>query len=174
MKYQINLFPTLEKNKTDKIIYFAFHYLRYVLVITQFVAICVFFFRFKIDQEIVDLREKLDQKQSILVATDDLLTRVKQVDAKMKQVTVLLDTQELFQSKFNYIYSKLPQGVQLADFSLSDAGIILQGVSTTIEPVKSMYEDLQSEKRFKTIELSNIEKTDDGFIFNMSLNEFSL
>ena len=84
MKYLINLFPSPEKSRTDKFIYFAFHYLRYILVITQFVAICVFFFRFKVDQDIVDLQEKADQKQSIIVATKDLLSRMQEVDAKKR------------------------------------------------------------------------------------------
>ncbi|PIZ65163.1 hypothetical protein CO051_07160 [Candidatus Roizmanbacteria bacterium CG_4_9_14_0_2_um_filter_39_13] len=174
MKYLINLFPAPEKNTTDKIIYFAFHYLRYILVITQFVAICVFFFRFKVDQDIVDLKEKANQKQSIIVATSDLLSRVQEVDKKMKQVTVLLDEQEAFQSEFTYIYSKLTQDILLSDFQLSSEGIVLKGLSSSITPVKSMYEDLQKEKRFKNIELSNIEKTEEGFVFNMSLSAFTL
>jgi len=174
MKYLINLFPELEKNSTDKIIYFAFHYLRYILVITQFVAICVFFFRFKVDQDIVDLKEKYDQKQSIVIATNDLLTRVQQIDTKMKQVAILLDKQEAFQSEFNYISSKLPQEISLSEFQLSDDGIILQGVSDGIDPVKLMYDDLRTEKRFKNIDLSNIEKSAEGFVFNMNLSEFTL
>lgn len=174
MKYLINLFPTPEKNTTDKIIYFAFHYLRYILVITQFVAICVFFFRFKVDQDIVDLQEKADQKQSIIVATKDLLSRVQEVDAKMKQVTILLDKQESFQSEYNYISNKLPQEIQLSNFQLSDEGVSIKGVSGSIVPVKALYEDLQSEKRFKKIELSNIEKGEGGFIFDMNLAGFTL
>jgi len=174
MKYLINLFPAPEKNTTDKIIYFAFHYLRYILVITQFVAICVFFFRFKVDQDIVDLQEKADQKQSIIVATKDLLTRVQEVDAKMGQVAILLDKQESLLSEFNYISNKLPQEIQLSDFKLTDSGIVLQGKSTTIDPVKTLYDDLQLDKRFKIIDLSNIEKSEDGFVFNMTLSEFTL
>ncbi|PIZ63579.1 hypothetical protein COY16_01530 [Candidatus Roizmanbacteria bacterium CG_4_10_14_0_2_um_filter_39_13] len=174
MKYLINLFPAPEKNRTDKIIYFAFHYLRYILVITQFVAICVFFFRFKVDQDIVDLQEKADQKQSIIVATKDLLSRVQEVDAKMKQVTILLDKQESFQSEYNYISNKLPQEIRLSSFQLSGDGVVLQGVSELIDPVKTLYDDLQTEKRFKKIDLSNIEKSEEGFIFNMNLSEFTL
>ena len=174
MKYLINLFPTPEKTTADKIVYFAFHYLRYILVITQFVAICVFFFRFKVDQDIVDLKDKLNQKESIIVATKDLLDRVQQVDTKMKHVTILLDTQEEFSSEYNYIYTKLPPELRISQMSLSREGIVLQGVSQNIDPVKQLYDNLQKEKRFKTIDLSNIEKKDDGFIFNLSLSGFTL
>jgi len=43
-----------------------------------------------------------------------------------------------------------------------------------IDPVKTLYDDLQAEKRFKKIDLSNIEKGEEGFIFNMNLSEFTL
>ena len=174
MKYLINLFPEPQKNTIDKIIYFAFHYLRYILVITQFVAICVFFFRFKVDQDIVDLKDKLNQKQSIVVATQDLLTRVQEVDAKMKQVTVLLDEQDFLQAQFGYISNKIPGDIRLSEFQLTDQGMIFRGVSQTIEPVKAMYESLQKENRFKKIELSNIEKSEGGFAFDMTLSDFTL
>ncbi|PJB87766.1 hypothetical protein CO083_05355, partial [Candidatus Roizmanbacteria bacterium CG_4_9_14_0_8_um_filter_34_12] len=63
MKYKINLLLPKEKNWLDKVIYFGLNYLRYILVITQTVIIMVFFYRFKIDQEIVDLKDAVKQKQ---------------------------------------------------------------------------------------------------------------
>ena len=63
MKYQINLLQEKEKDISGKIIYFALHYLRYILVVTQIVVIAVFFYRFKIDQEVIDLRDELKQNR---------------------------------------------------------------------------------------------------------------
>jgi len=99
---------------------------------------------------------------------------VQEVDAKMKQVTILLDKQESLQSEYNYISDKLPQEIRLSSFQLSGDGVVLQGVSELIDPVKTLYDDLQAEKRFKKIDLSNIEKGEEGFIFNMNLSEFTL
>ena len=67
MKYKINLLLPKEKNWLDKVIYFGLNYLRYILVITQTVIIMVFFYRFKIDQEIVDLKDAVKQKQEIII-----------------------------------------------------------------------------------------------------------
>ena len=75
MKYQINLLQEKEKDISGKIIYFALHYLRYILVVTQIVVIAVFFYRFKIDQEVIDLRDELKQKQEIVQVSSPLLKR---------------------------------------------------------------------------------------------------
>ncbi len=172
MKYLINLFPEKEKNVSEKIIYFAFHYLRYILVITQFVAICVFFFRFKVDQEIVDLKDKLNQKQSIVTATSELVGRVQEIDTKMKQVQTVLDEQEVFQSKYSYTLSKISPEIRIENFVMGADAVDIDGSSATVEPIKSMYDALQADQKYKVIDLSTIEKGEDRFSFSLHLAEF--
>lgn len=172
MKYLINLFPEQEKNVSEKIIYFGFHYLRYILVITQFVAICVFFFRFKIDQEIVDLKDTLYQKQSIVEATSDLVGRVQEIDSKMRQIQGLINEQEQLQEQYTYIITSIPQSIRINSFTLSPEGIDVQGSSVSVDPIKSFYDNLREEKRFTTIDLSTIEKRGDEFIFTLHVADF--
>lgn len=172
MKYLINLFPEKEKDVSEKIIYFAFHYLRYILVITQFVAICVFFFRFKVDQEIVDLKDKLNQKQSIVMATSDLMNRVQEIDTKMQQVQTVLDEQKAFQSQYTYTLSKFSPEIRIENFVMSGGTLDIDGSSSTVAPIKSMYDALQADQKYKVIELSTIEKEQDRFSFSLHLAEF--
>ena len=68
----INLFPVSERTFSEKVLYFSLHYLRYIIVLTQITVIAVFFFRFKVDQEIIDLKEKVTQKQEIFKITKPL------------------------------------------------------------------------------------------------------
>lgn len=172
IKYQINLFQQSEKKILDKVVHFAINYLRYILVITQFVAIVVFFFRFRVDQEIVDLKDKLNNKQSILVATQNLLTHVKKLDTQIKKVSGLLDIQDNFQMQFNYINSKIPEDIQVTSMSYTKKSVIFFGQTKQIESVKKIFENLQSEKRFKKVELSNIDKSEKNYTFSLLLTEF--
>lgn len=172
MKYLINLFPEQEKNVSERIIYFGFHYLRYILVITQFVAICVFFFRFKIDQEIVDLKDTLYQKQSIVTATSDLVGRVQAIDNQMKQVQGVMTEQDKFQDQYRYLFSRFPSSITISSFSWSAAGIDIQGSSLSVEPIRAFYDSLREDKRFTIIDLSTIEKRGNEFIFTLHVEEF--
>ncbi|MDO8741626.1 MAG: hypothetical protein Q7J11_00595, partial [Candidatus Roizmanbacteria bacterium] len=61
MKYKINLLEKKETSLLDKLTFFGLNYLRYIIVITQLVVIGVFFYRFQIDQSIIDLKEGVNQ-----------------------------------------------------------------------------------------------------------------
>lgn len=172
MKYLINLFPEHEKSTSEKIVYFGFHYLRYILVITQFIAICVFFFRFRVDQEIVDLKDTLSQKQSIVVSTEQLMGRVDEIDAKSKNIQTILDDQDLFRERYTYVIETLDPSIIVDDISLNVDGVDIKGSSVRVEPIRSYYERLLEEKKFNVIDLSSIERTADSYVFSMRLAEF--
>lgn len=172
MKYVINLFPEKELNIADKIIYFSFNYLRYILVITQFVAICVFFYRFKVDQEIVDLKDTLTQKKAIVEATQMLLKEVERVDKRMKDIRAILKLQEDTKALYSYTFSKIPQNVSISNFSFKQGSAEISGTTLDVNIVKSLYESLRDEKRFKKVRLSSVNKSLNGYDFSLSLDEF--
>lgn len=172
MKYIINLFPEKEKDLSEKLVYFGMHYLRYILVITQFVAICVFFFRFKVDQEIVDLKDTLSQKSSIVESTSLLMGRIEEIDKKMKTIESVLADQETFKDRYTYVITKLPPEIRIESLSISDEGIDIQGVSEQADSIKVFYDDLEKGNRFGVTNLSAIEKKDNVFSFKLRLDDF--
>ena len=66
MRYKINLLEKKDIGLLDKLTFFSLNYLRYIIVITQLVVIGVFFYRFQIDQKIIDLKEGVEQKKEIV------------------------------------------------------------------------------------------------------------
>ena len=172
MKYAINLFPQKEQDAVDKIVYFAFHYLRYILVITQFVVICVFFFRFKVDQEIVDLRDSLTQKKQIVEATETMLDEVAYLEDKTSQMGGILAQQEEFYALVNYFVQSLPPDLSLTNITIKETGIECAGFSTNPAVIQGYYQKLLAEDKFETIELANVQKTNTGFSFSLKLETF--
>ncbi|MFA9288789.1 MAG: PilN domain-containing protein [Weeksellaceae bacterium] len=172
MKYQINLFPEKKLSAADKIIYFSLHYLRYILVITQFVAICVFFYRFKVDQDIVDLKDTLIQKQHIIESTQMLLDEIKELDAKISNVKPLLTRQSAMVTMYQYFFSRMPSSIVITTMSVNEESVIVSGITTDVESIKAFYEQLKIDKRFTEITLRNVNKTDLGYEFNLSLQTF--
>lgn len=173
MKYTTNLFPKKEETAIDKITYFALHYLRYILVITQFVTICVFFYRFKIDQEIVDLKDTLTQKKAIVETTQNLLTNVKELDFKINNIKTISNEQTQLLSVYSYLFKHLPQDVILTSLSIEGSSIQFQGRTANITAVQEMYENLQEEKVFNSVTLGGITKGENGFAFNLELTDYN-
>ncbi len=166
----INLLPEKSRNFTEKVLYFALHYLRYIIVITQIVVITVFFFRFTIDQQIVDLKEKVNQKQEIIKLTAPIVVEAHEVSGKMDYIKKQTTLQDKFLANINSVFSSVPKEISLFELDISDKSVTLRGKSTTIEAVRYINAILQKRPGFKKVRIDTVVKSQDGFIFSIVID----
>ncbi|MBI1862699.1 hypothetical protein HYS00_01120 [Candidatus Microgenomates bacterium] len=113
MKNHINLVSRREMSVVDKTLYFLMHYVRYILVITQLTVIAVLFFRFKIDQSIIDLKDSIDQKREIIKVFQPSFKEAEKVNTQLTDVQKIVNEQNLQNQSIEYIMSRFPQDVFL-------------------------------------------------------------
>ncbi|OGK22316.1 hypothetical protein A2866_05380 [Candidatus Roizmanbacteria bacterium RIFCSPHIGHO2_01_FULL_39_8] len=169
MKYKINLLTIHKEKPLDRVIYFTLNYLRYILVITQIVVIGVFFYRFKVDQEIVDLQDTIDQKKEIVLVSQPMIKLAKQNSFKLGQVEDIVKKQKNFLNSIDYVLSIFPEKFLLSSFSLAEENISMTGTTQDISNVNLFLNRLRKEAKFSKIELQNITKKDAGFEFIFQL-----
>jgi len=169
MKYSINLLSKKELSIIDKLVYFSLSYLRYVIVITQLIVIGVFFFRFKIDQNIIDLREALDQKKEIIQVVMPLLSQAESIDKNTKELKIIVNQQEDFLSSLNYLLSVFPETITLKKLDINEKSINMLGSAVDPNQLRSFYAILKKEGKFKSVNLSNIKKNQLGYSFAINL-----
>lgn len=173
MKYKINLLSTVRKEKPlDRVIYFALNYLRYILVITQIVVIGVFFYRFKVDQEIVDLQDSIDQKKEIIQVSQPLIKEAKLVAFKLNEATTIIGSQRTFVSSIDYLLSVFPEKFFLKQMRLSQDAITMDGFTQDLQSIKFFLTRLRNEAKFEKIQLKFIKKSDLGLEFSFELSKF--
>lgn len=163
MKYQINLLQEKEKDFSGKIIYFALHYLRYILVVTQIVVIAVFFYRFRIDQEVIDLRDELKQKEEIVQVSDPLLKEAAGVDVKTREIKSILLRQDSFQQMYAYFLSVFPSDMSISRLQIKEDSLEFEATTTQPAIIKIFLDKLRADKAFQKIELGSIRREEDGF-----------
>lgn len=174
MKYKINLLPEKKRDFLDKSIYFVLHYLRYILVITQIVVISVFFYRFKIDQEIIDLKDSLQQKQEIVAVSDPLLKEAEIVDLKTKQIREIVVNQAQFSESFTYFLDTFPLHLTIKQLSVQGSTYQFDATTTDPETIRSYLARLKQDKRFKVITLGSIKRNGVEFSAPIVLSDFQL
>jgi hypothetical protein len=173
MKYRVNLLSSKQKTLMDRGVYFALNYLRYILVITQIVVIGVFFYRFQIDQEIVDLKEEIQQKQEIVFVSNPLIEEAKAIDNKVGIIDGLVKEQDKLLDTLNYLFSRFPEQIKLDNLRISqNASIDFSGRSNDSRIIKIFYTRLLKEAKFSTVDLATLEKKSNEFHFNMKLDGF--
>jgi hypothetical protein len=172
MKYHINLFTPAEQTYVDKIILFSMVYLRYIIVWTMLVVLGVFMYRFTVDQDIVDLKDTLKQKQEIVEVSKPLLDQAAIIDNRTGEIKKLLGGQDSMAAMLNYYLSIFPEKITTTKMSVLPTGIQLEGTAKEAAVIQDFYTKIKNDKRFKTASITDLRKADTGYIFTLSLKDY--
>lgn len=170
-QYRINLLQHKRKPIAliDKLIFFALHYLRYIIIITQIIVIGVFFYRFTIDQQVIDLKESVNQKQEIIHIALPIVQEAKAFEVKTTAIKKILDQQNQFSVHFDYIVSIIPESIIITTLNLTAQGITLAGNAPEINSIRALYERVKKDKKFKNVSLEEITKDESLFTFSINI-----
>lgn len=172
MKYQINLIYSKKEEQTKKIFYFIYHYLRYILVITQIIVIFVFFNKIKYDQEIIDYQETISQQKEIINVSKPLTKEYLLIKKKVDKIEFLTRQQELIIDQITYLLSIFPKGIILSNMEYKEGSLIIIGSTNDPLLVKAFYSKLKKDNIFQNVVLKNIEKKEFNYNFIMILSDF--
>lgn len=172
MKYSINLLSEKEKPLLDRVMYFFLNYLRYIIIITQLVVIGVFFYRFQIDQRIVDLKESVDQKKEIVQVVLPLLQQAEIIDQRSSETKKIFKKQQQLNSMMQYFLSQFPSNIKLINLEINPNSLKATGNSFDARQLQSFYTVLKKDNKFTDVQLLNLRKTEFGYSFVLSLNNY--
>lgn len=169
-KSSINLIPRQNKTFVDKLMFFLLHYFRYIIVLTQIVVISVFFARFSLDQQIVDLKEEFTDRQAILEVVRPFIDEAEAYVSKQNDAKEIMSIQADFLDDFSYMLSVIPTDVRLDSLQKSDKLIHISGFSNSILSIKRLFIRLAKEERFLNIKMSElIGASDVGYTFGIDV-----
>lgn len=172
MRYKINLLEKKEVGLIDKLTFFGLNYLRYIIVITQLIVIGVFFYRFQIDQRIIDLKEGVGQKQEIVKIVLPLLNEAAKIDKKTLIIEDILLQQKKFSEMLDYLLSSFPETITLTNMEIKGESIQITGDAINAQHLQAFYNSLKKEHKFKTVSLKSIKKMETGYTFTLFLEKF--
>lgn len=174
MKYKINLLEQKSDGKgfLKKLNYFFFNYFRYILVITQLIVISVLFYRFTIDQNIINLKEEIDQQESMLKVIKPIIDESQVIDSKIKKAKDILNNQDIFRNQLIYLLPNFPSTIFLDKLSFTKESVHMEGMILNPIELQAFFNKVKKDNKYKEVVLSNISKSDQGYLFSMSLNEF--
>lgn len=167
---QINLLKKKELKLSEKLVFFSLHYLRYIIIITQMCVIMVFFYRFYIDQQIIDLKESIAQQEEIVKVTVSMVEEAQAIDIKSDEIKKLIKDQDKFEESLNYTLSVIPSKIIIGKFEQSKENIMLSGISTDYGTIRILYERLKKDNKFKKIIISEISKRFNEYEFSILIN----
>ena len=174
MKYSINLAQKKKKNIIEQVTFFFSNYLRYILVLTQLVVIGVLFYRFRVDQSIIDLKERIDDKKVIIKETAPFVVEAKKIETQSKNIQAIISENSRFLQMLQYIFSQFPQDANLSRAQVTEKTVSLTGKIQNAKHLQQYILLLKNDGRFATIELPSLVKAEDGFTFILTLNNYKV
>ena len=173
MRYNINLIEKKEVSLLDRLTFFGLNYLRYIIVITQLVVIGVFFYRFQIDQRIIDLKEGVDQKKEIVIIVLPLLNEASKIDKKTLIVEDILLQQKKFSEMIDYFLTSFPETITLTNMEIKGELIKITGDAINAQHLQAFYNLLKKENKFQIVNLQSIKKSETGYNFVLQLDKLN-
>ena len=166
----LNLLTKRELKFSEKVVYFALHYLRYIIVLTQISVIAVFIYRFKIDQEIIDQKEKVNQLQEIMKISTPLINATSTLQTKLLYAKTVLGTQSKFSTSIKTILESIPEPIVIDEIEFLEKNINIKGRSSDFEALRFLDSQFKKSTNLKNLSLVSVDrdKTSGLFIFTYS------
>lgn len=157
IKPAINLFKSRKKNFLDRFIKWALTIGRIVVILTEGIALAAFLYRFSLDQQLIDLNDKIVQKQAIVKLLknnedifrnlQDRLTTAKKLTQGGKDITVLTNSILTFSSS----------DFTINNFFLSGDQIKIDANAQSVSSLTSFVNTLKGNSKIASVSIDKIE-----------------
>lgn len=157
-KRDIELLPREEWEKTTfgKLLKWTLTFGRYTVIATELIVILAFVSRFKLDRDLTDLYEEIQQKQAIIQATSDFEEEFRFLQKRLATIQDLEEKQLATAGVIEELSLLLPLDVSLTDLSVADKKVSLTATALSEQGLASFLNNLKTSDRFERLVLSDI------------------
>lgn len=173
---KVNLLPKeiFDETYTGQFFQWALTYGRYIIIITQIVVLGVFFARFRLDRENVDLKESIQQKQALISSVKDVENEVRNIQERLLQIKKIESTQYVPLSVLNFLQDVTPTAIFYKHIKISSGQLSLSGSGNNLHTLSGLLFQLKKSGRFSEITLDDIQRKPDGSVIFLIGTKFLL
>lgn len=153
----INLLKKERKPILDTFLHWALTIGRLVVMLTEIIALTTFLYRFSLDRQIVDLHDKIKQKQTIVSLLKSDENTYRNLQNRLALITKFQDSSSETVQLLQNITSLTPQDIIINTLTVSDKDIKITANTRTLSSLTSFIKDLKSYKKVNSISLDMIE-----------------
>lgn len=154
----INLVPTekFTEEPVSKFLRWAETSGKVIVVLTEAVVLMVFFARFKIDAEVLDLKQEMTAKAQLLQSLKGLEEQFTALQQKLQLTANLYAKTFLPNDKLVLIEKNIPTEVFLESLQITPQKITLQGKSNTYNNIYLFWQNLKKQSEGQMVNLISL------------------
>ena len=161
----INLLPQEEfaASTAGRILAWTLSTFRIIVIVVEMVIMSAFLSRFWLDARNADLNDEIDQKQAIVVASQDFETAFRNAQKKLAIVSELGDVESNPAQLLSDVTSGMPLDISLSNYTFTDELIKVKGVSSSEQSIAQFMANLSENIAFEDINLTQLDTEEDQF-----------
>lgn len=153
----INLFKGKKRSFLDKFFKWALTFGRFVVIITETIALLAFLYRFSLDRELIDLHDTIKQKQAIVKLFKDNENKYRNFQERIALSSKLVEIGEETATIFNDIVGLTPSDVVISNFILLENQIKIDANIQSIAGLTKFIQTLKTYPKISSVSLDKIE-----------------
>lgn len=163
---KINLLPRedFDDSYAGQFLKWALTYGRYIIIITQIVVLGVFFARFRLDREHVDLKESITQKQALLTSVKEVEDEVRNIQERLAQIKKLNLSQYSTMAIVNFLSEVTPTDIAYNNIHVYEGRFIIDGNGHSLRSLSALLYQLKKSNKFTEITLDDIKREPGGVV----------
>jgi Tfp pilus assembly protein PilN len=168
---EINLLPgsSFENTVAGRILAWILSSFRIIVIVTEILVMIAFLSRFVLDAQLSDLNEEIQQKQSIIAASQVFENEFRDTQARLDILAPLL-SQQNFPETIRKISNSTPPEVILNKLTITETNIEISGTSPSEKSISQLVTNVNSREGFSSFEIVNINSNP----YNPSLLDFDI
>jgi len=157
-KRDIELLPQEEWEKTSlgKFLKWILTAGRYIVIVTELVVISAFLSRFKLDRDLTNLHEEIEEKQARVQAMGDFEKEFRFLQKRIEVIQEIDGVRKVTTGLIENLVPLLPIDVSLSDFTVSGKEISLTATAFSEEGLATFLGNLKKSPQFNRLNLTHV------------------
>lgn len=168
----INLAKNRGEHFIDRFFGWALSIGRVLVILTEAIALGAFLFRFGLDRQILDLRDKISQEQAIVKLLKNNETAYRNIQDRLTLASNI-DTDTTTQLKaFQDISNMIPSDMNLTTLSFTTTDVHIDGTVGSIISLSSLVKKLKSYTIVEKVSIDKLENKSSTGEYNIGVTAF--
>ncbi len=161
----INLLKKKENNTLDTFIHFAFTGGRFIVLLTETIALVAFLYRFTIDRQIIDTRDEIKANQTIVKQYEPLEIKYRNLQERLKHASQLAEEENSIPNQLTQIVRKKGDSLILTSIFVSKNIIRIEADTNSVSSLTNFVSILRNDTSIEDVSIDKIEnRTISGLI----------
>lgn len=153
----INLVKDREKPFLDRFLNWALTGGRVLVMLTEVIALTAFLYRFTLDRQLIDLREKIKQKETIVKFLKKNEDKYRNLQERIDLAKKTENTSSNSVKIFSDVISLTPKGIIFNDFLMSKENIRINANAQSVTALTSFIKALRDYPEIISVSVDKVE-----------------